>query len=455
MRILFVSEKEELIDKIIKKLPDDIYINHYPSFGEIKKEEDRFELSVIEISAELEEEIHKNKDIANLLNKYSFLVGIVREKNLNIEDNKLLNFDKIFVLENEDKVIENILEIVKDFREEESSFHKSLLIKKFKEFGIIGTSRTILEVYKNIEKVSPLSVSVLLIGESGTGKELFAKAIHILSPRRDKPFIPIHCGAIPENLLEDELFGHTKGSFTGAINDKPGKFEIADGGTIFLDEISTMSQNLQVKLLRVIQEKEISRIGSNTIKKVDVRIISASNQDLKELVDKGDFREDLFYRLNVFPIIIPPLRRRKEDIPKIANYFIKKFCENEDIEQKQISLSALNILKEYSFPGNIRELENIIIGAIVNAGPRRVILPSDLPSSVKEEAEKSKINNQIEETELDDNFSLQSFVREMEKKLILQSLEKTNWNKKRAAELLRIKRTTLIEKIKKLNINKS
>ncbi len=449
MRILFFSKDEKLVDKIIKKLPDDIFINYFENEEEILTSKEQFDISILD----LRKGNNNIKELLSVLKHKSLLLAISSEEKKESEITSEL--DIILSDEDEENLIKEILKTIKDFREEESSYYKSFLIKKFKAFGIIGTSSKMLEVYKQVEKVSPLSVTVLLIGESGTGKELFAKAIHILSPRSEKPFIPIHCGAIPENLLEDELFGHTKGSFTGAINDKPGKFEAADGGTIFLDEISTMSPNLQVKLLRVIQEKEVSRIGSNTIKKVNVRIISASNQDLKSLVEKGEFREDLFYRLNVFPIRIPPLRERREDIPKIANYFIKKFCDEENIQQKQLSLSTLNILKDYSYPGNIRELENIIIGAIVNSGSRKVILPSDLPSSVRDEAEKRKFNNQIEKVEIDENFSLQSFVREMEKKLILQSLEKTNWNKKKAAELLNIKRTTLIEKIKKLNIDKA
>ncbi len=455
MRILFVSKNEKLIDNIIKKLPNDISINYFQTIEEIKKDESNFDISVIEINTQAENSLNNKSEIIENLKRQSLIIGI--EKPIEAKKQRKIKayFDKILKLEEEDELIKELLQIVKDFRDEESVSYKSFLIRKFKELGIIGTSSSMIEVYKQVEKVSPLSVTVLLIGESGTGKELFAKAIHILSPRREKPFIPIHCGAIPENLLEDELFGHIKGSFTGAINDKPGKFEAADGGSIFLDEISTMSQNLQVKLLRVLQEKEVSRIGSNSIKKVDVRIISASNQDLKRLVEKGEFREDLFYRLNVFPIKIPPLRERKEDIPKIANFFIKKFCKEENLENKQISLSTLNILKNYSFPGNIRELENIIIGAIVNSGNRNVLLPSDIPAFVREEAVKRKTDGNFEKIEIDENFSLQSFVKEMEKKIILQSLEKTNWNKKRAAELLNIKRTTLIEKIKKLNIEKT
>ncbi len=455
MRILFVSKNEKLIDNIIKKLPDDISINYFKKIEEIKEDESNFDISVIEINKEVENSLNKKEEIIENLKRQSLVIGIENSYEVNNSKNIKAYFDKILILEEEVELIRELLEIVKDFKDEESLSYKSFLIRKFKELGIIGTSNSMTEVYKQVEKVSPLSVTVLLIGESGTGKELFAKAIHILSPRRGKPFIPIHCGAIPENLLEDELFGHTKGSFTGAINDKPGKFEAADGGSIFLDEISTMSQHLQVKLLRVLQEKEVSSIGSNTIKKVDVRIISASNQDLKKLVEKGEFREDLFYRLNVFPIKIPPLRERKEDIPKIANFFIKKFCKEENLKSKQISFTTLNILKNYSFPGNTRELENIIIGAIVNSGNRNVLLPSDIPAFVREEAEKRKSEGNFEKIEIDENFSLQSFVKEMEKKIILQSLEKTNWNKKRAAELLNIKRTTLIEKIKKLNIEKA
>ncbi|MDE5832541.1 MAG: sigma-54 dependent transcriptional regulator, partial [Desulfovibrio sp.] len=226
--------------------------------------------------------------------------------------------------------------------------------------GIIGQSESLSGVFKLLEKVAPTDSTVLVTGESGTGKELLVRALHANSRRADKPFVPINCGAIPKELLESELFGHEKGAFTHAIRSRPGRFELADGGTIFLDEIGEMDLSLQVKILRVLQEKEIERVGGTGVKKVDVRVVAATNRNLEEEVARGRFREDLFYRLNVIPIHLPPLRERGSDILILANHFLDVFCQKKDRPPLTLSADAKKILSAYSWPGNVRELVNFM-----------------------------------------------------------------------------------------------
>jgi transcriptional regulator with PAS, ATPase and Fis domain len=324
------------------------------------------------------------------------------------------------------------------------------LIAKFKDIGIITNSRKMAEIFAKVEKVAHSNSTVLIYGENGTGKELIAKSIHYFSPRNNSKFVGVNTGAIPENLLEDELFGHVKGSFTSALKDRKGKFEYADKGTIFLDEISNMPPMLQVKLLRVLQEREFERIGDNQTVSIDVRVISATNKDVKELVDKGDFREDLYYRLNVIPIQLPPLRERRNDIPVLTNYFLMKYCRINNVNAKRMTLPALRILQAYSWPGNIRQLENIIERMVVLNPDASIFMPGDVPDEIKPDLPQEDVPAVIPDEIPDEGFSLTEVVRNIEKKLILKSLEKTDWNKQKAAELLRVKRTTLIEKIKKI-----
>ncbi len=324
------------------------------------------------------------------------------------------------------------------------------LINKFRDIGIITNSMKMAEIFDQVEKVAHSSATVLVYGENGTGKELVARSIHYFSPRRGNHFVGVNTGAIPDNLLEDELFGHVKGSFTSAMKDRKGKFEYADQGTIFLDEISNMPPILQVKLLRVLQEREFERIGDNQPVKVNVRVIAATNKDIKELVEKGEFREDLFYRLNVIPILLPPLRERKADIPVLTNYFLMKYCRLNELPAKRMTLPALRILQAYSWPGNIRQLENIVERMVVLNPESEVFLPKDVPDEVKPDMPEEESSVVIPDEIPDEGLSLTEAVRNVEKTLILKSLEKTSWNKQKAAELLKVKRTTLIEKIKKL-----
>lgn len=325
---------------------------------------------------------------------------------------------------------------------------------------IIGKSRQMLNLFEMIEKVAESSATVLIQGESGTGKELAAKAIHQLSNRSGKNFVPVNCAAIPDDLLESELFGHVKGSFTGAYANRIGRFEMADKGTLFLDEIGDMKATLQVKLLRVLQAKEFEPVGSTRSQKVDVRIIAASNKNLDEQVATRDFREDLYYRLSVIPITIPPLRDRREDIPLLINHFQAEFNRDRRRLVKGFSREALEMLCNYDWPGNVRELENLVERMITmkESGfitlddlpekylvPGSAVLRSVLPAPVAADEQQLPPGG----------ICLNSAVDEFENRLILQALQRTGGNKKEAATLLNLKRTTLIEKLKKKNLQYS
>ena len=314
--------------------------------------------------------------------------------------------------------------------------------------AIIGRSQKMQEVFNLVEKVADCDSTILITGETGTGKGLVAKAIHQYSNRKNKPFISINCGAIPENLLESELFGHVRGAFTGATVSKSGKFELAHGGTIFLDEIGDMSPDLQVKVLKVLEEGEFEQVGGAKTLKVDVRVIAATHRDLPEEVKNGNFREDLFYRLYVIPIGLPALRDRKSDIPYLASYFMQLSNHNNHRQIEGISESALQIMLNYSWPGNVRELRNVVERLVVLIGSGK-ISANDLPKELKA-ANGYAATQSIEIS--DDGICLNSAVTEFEKDLILQSLEKTKWVKNKAAKLLQLNRTTLVEKIKRHRI---
>jgi transcriptional regulator with GAF, ATPase, and Fis domain len=314
--------------------------------------------------------------------------------------------------------------------------------------AIIGRSERMQAVFDLVEKVADSDSTILITGETGTGKGLVAKAIHQNSKRKNKPFISINCGAIPENLLESELFGHVRGAFTGATVSKSGKFELAHGGTIFLDEIGDMSPDLQVKVLKVLEEGEFEQVGGAKTIKVDVRVIAATHRDLPEEVKKGEFRQDLFYRLYVIPIGLPALRERKSDIPYLASYFVHMYNNRNNKTLEGISEKALEVLVNYRWPGNVRELRNIIERLVVLIGCGNISL-NDLPKELKA-ANGYQSAQSIEVT--DDGICLNSAVTEFEKDLIIQSLEKTKWVKNKAAKLLQLNRTTLVEKIKRHRI---
>jgi sigma-54 specific flagellar transcriptional regulator A len=311
--------------------------------------------------------------------------------------------------------------------------------------NIIGQSSKMREVFDLVQKVADCDSTILLNGETGTGKGMVARAIHQRSKRRDKPFISINCGAIPENLLESELFGHVRGAFTGATSSKQGKFELADGGTILLDEIGDMSSDLQVKVLKVLEEGEFEQVGGAKTIKVDVRIIAATHRDLSEEVQKGNFREDLYYRLYVIPVILPALRDRKSDIPFLISHFLQCSNQKNGRDVNEISDEALGMMTSYSWPGNVRELKNMVERLVVLKGSGK-ISARDLPIELKST---QKIDSSTNIEISDEGICLNSAVTEFEKALILQSLEKTKWVKNKAAKLLHLNRTTLVEKIKR------
>lgn len=358
--------------------------------------------------------------------------------------------------------------------------------------GIIGQSTSLLEVFKVLGKVAPTDSTVLVTGESGTGKELLVRALHDNSTRHDRPFVPINCGAIPKELLESELFGHEKGAFTNAIRTRPGRFEIADGGTVFLDEIGEMDMTLQVKILRVLQEKEIERVGGNSIRKIDVRLVAATNRDLEKEVAEGRFREDLYYRLNVIPMHLPPLRERGGDILVLAEHFLTKFCKLKSRPKLKVDGDAMRAMAAYSWPGNVRELENFMERLSILVDGNEVTL-SDLPPKLLEEVgdiatlppveiaieNKSHITHAVDGTPITaahttlahsstgngefrwpaiadmqaHNLALKDFLENIEARLLAEALKQSDGVRNQAAEILGIKRTTLIEKLKKLAID--
>jgi len=315
---------------------------------------------------------------------------------------------------------------------------------------IVGQSESIKQVFDIVERVADSDTTIMINGETGTGKGIIARAIHRRSYRRNGPFVQINCGAISEGLLESELFGHVKGAFTGATADKPGKFELAKGGTIFLDEIGDMSPDLQVKVLRVLEENEFERVGSVQTINTDARIIAATHRDLEEEVQKSNFREDLFYRLYVIPIALTPLKDRKSDIPLLISYFLEKISHAKGRETVKISSKVMDLLLSHSWPGNVRELKNLIERLVV-LSKSGDIQPVDLPDRIKG-IRRPGIQPDIGQYAEGVNFN--TAVTEYEKALILRALERSNWVKNRAAELLQIKRTTLVEKIKRYNIKK-
>jgi|Deesub1362A_J573_1020465.scaffolds.fasta_scaffold00045_92 DNA-binding NtrC family response regulator len=317
--------------------------------------------------------------------------------------------------------------------------------------NIIGNSKAMQKVFELIATVAPTGSTVLITGESGTGKELVAKAIHYNSPRRDGPFMAVDCGTIPDTLIESELFGHTKGSFTGAVTTEKGLIELASGGSVFFDEIGELPLSTQAKLLRVIQEKEFRPIGGKTTVKADIRVIAATNKDLAKMTKEGHFREDLFYRLNVFPIHVPPLRDRKEDIPALTYHFLKKYNEETGKNVTHIALETMKRLMAYDWPGNVRELENIIHRAVILAkgktlSPKDIILP--------EEPESEDIPRTIEELKEKKKALREKSVEELEKSFVLSALKRNKWNITKAAEDVGMQRTNFQALVKKYKLSK-
>ncbi|HET6956830.1 MAG TPA: sigma-54 dependent transcriptional regulator [Vicinamibacterales bacterium] len=343
----------------------------------------------------------------------------------------------------------------------ENAYLRSQLEERYKFEGIVGKSRPMERLFQLLETVAPTNSTILITGETGTGKEVVARAIHHNSSRRGNRFVALNCSAIPETLLEAELFGHVRGAFTGAIGNRQGRLEQAHKGTLFLDEVGTMSVSLQMKLLRVLQEREFERVGDSHTIKVDVRVIAATNSDLTRLVAEGQFREDLFYRLNVIPVQLPALRERKEDIPLLVQHFLAKFEAERDaapppghakigidpLPRVTVSQEGMRRLMAYHWPGNVRQLENAIERAVAFTTGRSQIDVEDLPTEVQQAQETAAASTV---TLPEEGMDLDAFVANIERELIQRSLERTGGNKGQAARLLNLKRTTLVEKLKRL-----
>jgi DNA-binding NtrC family response regulator len=345
-----------------------------------------------------------------------------------------------------EKLLADIRAAIGQHRTEAENIQLKRALKQRYSFeNIIGKSDAMQTVLDLVGQVAPSRSTVLVQGESGTGKELIAKAIHSHSPRRDKPFVPVHTGAVPSDLLESTLFGHVKGAFTSAIASKKGLFEIANGGTLFLDEIGTMALDTQAKLLRVLQDRKFMLVGGVQEVQVDVRIVAATNADLRLAVREGRFREDLYYRLNVITIDLPPLRNRREDIPLLVAHCLKRFCEENQLPLRIISSDTMRLLIDYSWPGNVRELENVIERCVV-LSTEQTIQKELLPDHVSGRSYAAGL------LEHNQNASLFEILEDIEKRIITDRLEHCNWNQTEAAEAFRIPLSTLNQKIKRLNI---
>jgi DNA-binding NtrC family response regulator len=340
----------------------------------------------------------------------------------------------------------------------ENAYLRAQLEERYRFEGIVGKSRAMAKLFQLLETVAPTNSTILVSGETGTGKEVVARAIHHNSPRRMNRFVALNCSAIPESLLEAELFGHVRGAFTGAVGNRVGRLEQAHKGTLFLDEVGTMSAGLQMKLLRVLQEREFERVGDSHTIKVDVRVIGATNSNLRQMVEDGEFREDLYYRLNVIPVELPPLRERKEDIPLLVQHFLDKLQEEATKPSGDrmlgqpgrpaltVSQEAMRRLMAFQWPGNVRQLENAIERAVALSAGRSQIDVIDLPADIQQ-AQETVLSSPVLLPE--GGLDLDAFVTNIERELIERSLERTGGNKGQAARLLGLKRTTLVEKLKR------
>ncbi len=349
---------------------------------------------------------------------------------------KPVNLDELELL------VEQLLE--KRRIELENQYHREREIQSGSLDGLIGTSPPMRKLKDQIQQIAPSKANVLITGETGTGKELVARAIHGLSPRKDRLFVPIHCAALSENLLESELFGHERGAFTGAVKQRKGRFELADKGTLFLDEISEISESIQVKLLRVLQQKEFERVGGTETISVDIRILAATNADLAKLVEEGKFREDLYYRLKVITIHTPPLRERLSDIPQLVNAFVKKYAYENGKKPPTVSDEVIRIFQQYSWPGNVRELEGVVESMIILAQGNR-LEKDNIPYEIRQSGDEMP----------QPVISGDATLADIEKTAILQTLEKHNHNRTKTAEALGIGRRTLIRKLHEYGVSKA
>ncbi len=332
---------------------------------------------------------------------------------------------------------------------QENAELRAQLRDRYRFDSMVGQSSAMQQVFQTLELVAPMNSTVLIHGETGSGKELIARTIHHNSARGDQRFVAFNAAAIPEPLAEAELFGHAKGAFTGAGSARVGRFELAHRGTLFIDEVGLMSLSLQSKLLRALQEREIERVGESRPIKFDARVVAATNADLRKLVKEGTFREDLYYRLNVIPITLPPLRDRREDIPLLARHFVQKSCRNNNLALKSLGQDAVRVLMNHSWPGNIRQLENAIEHSVAMTGQEREIPARAMPEDILQPASSLLLPTVAIP---DEGINFTSVVSQLERELILRCLEKTGGNKRQAARLLQLSRTTLIDKLHRLNL---
>ncbi len=447
-RILIVDDEKEICESIKLILEFEDYTAGYINDGNLAPgvlSEESYDMVLLDIQMgtsngfEILQQIkavHPALPVV-MISAYGNIQNAVQATRLGAYDflEKPIDRDKLLI------TVRNALSQINLARENER-----LRIESLSDTKILGESSAIKKVLDLIAKVAETDVRVFITGENGTGKELVAKAIHEMSQRKNSPYVDINCAAIPNELIESELFGHEKGAFTGAIQNKTGKFELAHKGTLFLDEIGDMSLQAQAKVLRIIEEGKVEKVGGNKKTEVDVRIISATNKNLKEEIEKGNFREDLFHRLNVIPIVIPPLRERTEDIPLLVKAFTERISEKYKKKTKQFSNDAIELMKQLPWKGNIRELKNIVERIIIIVD-KPVIQKSDLESLLP--YEKQSINDLI-----DQSNSFQDFKEKAEKAFILKQLEASGWNVSKTAELLEIQRSHLYNKMKKYGIEK-
>lgn len=451
--VLIVEDKDSMADMLSKTLSSegfDTVIAHDGLEALQLFEKGRFDLVLTDLKLPKKEGVDVLKEIKEdnpmvpviVMTAFGTIETAVKAMKLGAYDFITKPFDT-----------DHLLLLIRRALESQRLFRENMLLReeftsKYKMPTLIGKSEEIGEVVQKIQKVSQGKTTVLLLGESGTGKELFARAIHFLSPRRDHPFVPINCAAIPRELLESEFFGHEKGSFTGADSTKIGKFELADRGTIFLDEIGELDISLQAKLLRVLQEGEIERVGSVKQIKLDVRIIAASNKNLEDAVADKQFREDLYYRLSVFPVHIPPLRERREDISSLAEYFLERFSREMKKRKPEISKDAMDILMTYQWKGNVRELENTVERAVILCEGQTITSEHISLTQLKEQD--SWINTLPMEGSLEN--TVKEAQRIVETMRIKKVLKEVRWNKTKAAEILAVSYKTLLTKIKEYGL---
>jgi DNA-binding NtrC family response regulator len=454
-RLLIVDDEQGARESLEAILEDDYQIvcaeNGYEALAAIHKEE--FDLVLLDLSMpkmggiETLEQIKSHDRILDVIivsaiDRASEAASAIQK---GAYDYITKPYDPETILTRVDRALQ------KRYLEQEVSFLRSEIAHRSEQAQIISQSKQMQEIFLTIKKVAGTPSSVLITGESGTGKELIARAIHASSERDKKPFVAINCASIPSELIESELFGHEKGAFTGAHNRTPGKFEFANGGTLLLDEISSLKSEFQAQLLRVLQEREFTRVGGHRLIKVDVRIIAATNTRLEDMVRKGTFREDLFFRLNVIPMNVPPLRQREGDVPLLAQYFLDKCNRQLNKSIGALTPEAMAVLESYPWPGNIRELENLIERMVVLGSDNTRIEQGDLPADVLFHEETIENLSGLDGT----NIGLLQARHSFELSYILQALRKCKWNQTEAAQLLKIHRNTLIQKMKNLNIRRN